>query len=199
MGCKKQTLCVIGVGSNLGDRAANVAGAIMALASLPRTTYIARGPIVASRAMTPPDEPTDAARGGAAAPGRAFADAPGRGGAYLNTVVVIATEMDAPALMAQLHSIEARFGRRRAEETHRWQARTLDLDLLLYGEDVIDSADLRVPHPGLRSRVFWLEPLSEVMPMLRIPASPGALNETIAEAFERLRAGEPAALAGAAQ
>jgi len=85
---------------------------------------------------------------------------------YLNGVVEIRTGLRAHDLLKKLQDIEKAFGRRRAT---RWGPRTLDLDLLLYGDTVIETPDLQVPHPRLHERRFVLEPLSEIAPNLRHP------------------------------
>jgi 2-amino-4-hydroxy-6-hydroxymethyldihydropteridine diphosphokinase len=87
---------------------------------------------------------------------------------FLNAVVRIDTDLDAHALLAELQATEAAFGRDRSRE-QRWGPRTLDLDLLLFGDQVIDTPDLQVPHPRLTERVFVLVPLLEVMPGGTLP------------------------------
>ncbi len=85
---------------------------------------------------------------------------------YLNAVAQIATGLGAQELLTQLQSIEQGHGR---ERPFRNAPRTLDLDLLLYGEETIDTPQLTVPHPRMRQRAFVLVPLSEVGPDLIIP------------------------------
>jgi len=85
---------------------------------------------------------------------------------YLNGVVEVRTGLRAHDLLKKLQDIEKAFGRRRAT---RWGPRTLDLDLLLYGDTVIETPDLQVPHPRLHERRFVLEPLSEIAPNVRHP------------------------------
>jgi 2-amino-4-hydroxy-6-hydroxymethyldihydropteridine diphosphokinase len=89
---------------------------------------------------------------------------------YVNAVAAIYTVLSARALFLRLQSIEAEFGRVR--ESRRWGPRVIDLDLLLFGDAVIESGDLVVPHPGIASRAFVLEPLKEIAPDLRIPGLP---------------------------
>jgi 2-amino-4-hydroxy-6-hydroxymethyldihydropteridine diphosphokinase len=79
---------------------------------------------------------------------------------------MLRTTLDPEALLAGLHAIEQQHGRRRTE---RWGPRTLDLDLLLYGEQQIASPQLRVPHPELHRREFVLVPLFEIAPDLYLP------------------------------
>jgi 2-amino-4-hydroxy-6-hydroxymethyldihydropteridine diphosphokinase len=85
---------------------------------------------------------------------------------YLNAVIVFDTDLAAPAVLEGLLSIERREGRVRAE---RWGPRTLDLDLLLYGDETIDRPGLTVPHPEMTRRRFVLEPLLEAWPDAALP------------------------------
>jgi len=85
---------------------------------------------------------------------------------FLNAVVVGATALDARSLLDELLAIERDFGR---ERPYPGAARTLDLDLILLGDDVIDEPGLQVPHPRFRTRFFVLGPLAEVAPDLRDP------------------------------
>lgn len=87
---------------------------------------------------------------------------------FLNAVVRVRTTLAAAELLADCHRTEAAFGRDRDAEV-RWGPRPLDIDLLLYGDDVIDEPDLVVPHPRLTERAFVLVPLMEVHPGGRIP------------------------------
>ncbi len=91
---------------------------------------------------------------------------PDHQGAYLNAVVQLETGLSAHDLLGVLLGIERSRGRERRE---RWGPRTLDLDVLLYGDQIIDTPDLTVPHPRLFERAFVLEPLSDLVPNLVIP------------------------------
>ncbi len=86
---------------------------------------------------------------------------------FLNGVAAVDTTLSARSLLAVLLATEQRLGRERAGA--RFGPRTIDLDLLLYGEEVIDEAGLRVPHPRLHERRFALEPLAELDPALVVP------------------------------
>lgn len=83
--------------------------------------------------------------------------------AFLNAVVIIATSLSPHDLLADLQATEQVFGRARDDEV-RWGPRTLDLDILVYGDEVVDSDELQVPHPRLVERAFVLVPLMEVLP-----------------------------------
>jgi 2-amino-4-hydroxy-6-hydroxymethyldihydropteridine diphosphokinase len=111
---------------------------------------------------------------------------------FLNAAAALDSELDAPALLEALLAIEARCGRERSAQAVRWGPRTLDLDLLLYGDAVIDTPRLTVPHPRLAERAFALLPLCDLAPELRHPV----LGRTVAELLDAVdRTGiRPAAL-----
>jgi len=88
---------------------------------------------------------------------------------YLNAVAAVDTRLTAPELLKELHLIEGLHGRVRGAE--RWVPRTLDLDLLLYGNSQMAGDVLTVPHPGLPERNFVLYPLHEIAPQLHIPGA----------------------------
>ena len=90
--------------------------------------------------------------------------------AFLNGAAVLETELEPQALLEALLELERRLGRRRDEPTaERWGPRVIDLDLLLYGDLVVDRPGLRVPHPRLHERRFALEPLAELAPEAVVP------------------------------
>lgn len=95
---------------------------------------------------------------------------------YWNAACAVSTRLTPAAVLAALQAIEARFGRVRRE---RWASRTLDLDLLLYGDEQIREPGLEVPHPALTERVFVLRPLSELAPHHVVPGR----GTTVAEAL----------------
>jgi 2-amino-4-hydroxy-6-hydroxymethyldihydropteridine diphosphokinase len=130
------TAAYIGLGSNLADPLQQLQRAAQALATLPETRLDTLSSIYRSAAIGPGEQ----------------AD-------YLNAVAKIDTALPPAELLAALHRIEATQGRQRIE---RWGARTLDLDLLLYGDFSSKKAELQVPHPRLAERDFVLLPLKEV-------------------------------------
>lgn len=132
----------IGIGANLGDLRASFDTAFAALGALAGTTVRRTSSLYASA-------PHDA-------------DGPD----YLNAVAELSTTLTAHELLAGLQSIERRAGRERA---YRNAPRTLDLDLLLYGDQRIASPELLVPHPRLHERAFVLRPLAEIAPALVVP------------------------------
>jgi 2-amino-4-hydroxy-6-hydroxymethyldihydropteridine diphosphokinase len=130
---------MIGLGSNLGDREATLNGAIAALGNTP-------GVVVRTVSSFHETEPV----GGP----------PGQG-MFKNAAAVIETTLDPLELLHALQEIEARFGRAR---TVRFGERTLDLDLLLFDDRIIETLELSIPHPRLATRRFVLEPLAEIAP-----------------------------------
>jgi 2-amino-4-hydroxy-6-hydroxymethyldihydropteridine diphosphokinase len=156
----------VGLGSNLDEPVAQVQRAFAALEALPQTRLVARSSLYRSPPMGPPDQPD-----------------------YVNAVAALLTALPAADLLAALQSIEDAQGRRR--DGPRWGPRTLDLDLLLYGELAVNSDRLVLPHPGLAERAFVLVPLLEVAPGLRIPGGP-----SVAQLASRVGAGGLARMAG---
>ena len=147
-----QVTAYIGIGANLGDARANVADAIARLARLPGATLLDASP---SYRTAPIDSSGDD---------------------YINAVARISTSLPAEELLLALHAIEAQHGR---ERPYRNAPRTLDLDLLLYGEEQIASATLNVPHPRLTERAFVLVPLLSLAPAIRVPGK-GAASDFLA-------------------
>ena len=134
----------VAVGSNLGNPVAQARRAILALAALPESELQQASQLYGSRPMGPADQPD-----------------------YVNAVVRLHTRLGPLALLDQLQKIELEQGRVRKDE--RWGPRTLDLDLLLYGEQVIQHERLTVPHYGMKEREFVLLPLAELAPTLVLP------------------------------
>ena len=130
----------IGLGANLDQPLAQVEGAARQLAALPDSQLLALSPRYASAPMGPQDQPD-----------------------YVNAVAALATRLSPLALLDALQAIEQAHGRQRLV---RWGARTLDLDLLLYGDQLINEPRLTVPHPGMLERAFVLVPLLDVAPTL---------------------------------
>jgi 2-amino-4-hydroxy-6-hydroxymethyldihydropteridine diphosphokinase len=101
---------------------------------------------------------------------------------FLNAVAEVETERSARRFLELLLDTERRLGRERRGA--RWGPRTIDLDLLLYGDEVIDEPGLQVPHPRLLERLFALEPLAELVPARKIPG-----NGTVRDALAGLQSG----------
>jgi len=134
----------VGVGSNLDDPRRQVATALDELGDLPATRVTRQSALYRTPPMGPPDQPD-----------------------YINAVVELETGLAPLALLDELQRLENLHRRVRGSE--RWGPRTLDLDLLLYGELRLDEPRLTVPHPGLAQRAFVLVPLTEIAPALTIP------------------------------
>jgi 2-amino-4-hydroxy-6-hydroxymethyldihydropteridine diphosphokinase len=147
------TRAYVGLGSNLDNPREQVLKALAALGELPGTRLVARSRFYRSAPLGPADQP-----------------------AYFNAVAALDTGLSALDLLYALQGIEQRQGRVRG--ALRWGPRTLDLDLLLYGESCISTPQLTVPHPGLHERAFVLYPLYELAPALWIPGR-GALGDLI--------------------
>jgi 2-amino-4-hydroxy-6-hydroxymethyldihydropteridine diphosphokinase len=130
----------IGLGSNLDDPLNQIEQAALELAALPGCQLLALSPRYRSAPMGPADQPD-----------------------YINAVAALATQLEPLALLDALQAIEQQHGRQRLL---RWGARTLDLDLLLYGEQTIDHPRLMVPHPGMLERAFVLVPLADIAAQL---------------------------------
>lgn len=135
-------IAYIGIGANLGDASANVDDALARLAALNSCRLLAQS----SKYRTAPIDSS--------------------GDDYINAVACIDTTLDAPALLAALHEIELAHGR---ERPYRNAPRTLDLDILLYGDQKIDLPSLHVPHPRMLERAFVLVPLLEIAPDAVVP------------------------------
>jgi len=133
----------IGLGSNIGGPGGQVLRAVEELASLAACRLAAASSLYRSRPLGPQDQPD-----------------------FVNAVIALETSRPPFELLDELQRIEADHGRVRQE---RWGPRTLDLDLLIFGEEQIDAPDLKVPHPELEKRSFVLIPLLEIAPGLDIP------------------------------
>ncbi len=136
--------CYIGLGGNLGDPRARLEEALRQLAHLPLTRLEAVSPFYRNPPLGPADQPD-----------------------YVNAVARLETRLSAVRLLRLLQAVEERAGRRRSGE--RWGPRTLDLDLLLYGDRVMRGELLTIPHPGVAVRAFVLRPLYDLDPALVLP------------------------------
>ena len=136
----------IGLGANLGDAEGAVRGAFTALDALPGSRLLARSRLYRTPAWGRTDQPS-----------------------FINAAAVLDTTLTPQALLQALLEIERGAGRTRDGDAGRWGPRVLDLDLLLYGDQVLDEAGLQVPHPYLHARAFVLVPLAEVAPAAGIP------------------------------
>lgn len=128
-------IAFIALGSNLGDRDALLAGARVAIARLPETRLLAATEVEETEPLGPPQP------------------------RYLNQMIAVETALSPRALMEELLRVEQAAGRMRGE---RWGPRTLDLDIVRFGSQVVSEPDLRIPHPGLPDRDFWQRELSDL-------------------------------------
>ena len=152
----------IGLGSNLAQPAEQLQAALSALADLPDSQLIAVSSLYASKPLGPADQPD-----------------------YVNAVAALDTALQ---LLDRLQQIELQQGRQRKAE--RWGPRTLDLDILLFGDQLIDLPRLQVPHYHLQERPFVLYPLAEIAPDLQLPDGrdlPTLLQNCPFQGLERLK------------
>ncbi|MBU2977321.1 2-amino-4-hydroxy-6-hydroxymethyldihydropteridine diphosphokinase [Alteromonas sp. C1M14] len=134
----------ISLGSNMGDSQTTLKAAFDEIDSLHSCRLLTTSSLYLSAPMGPENQPD-----------------------YVNAVCLIETTLDPQELLAQLQDIELRYGRERKEE--RWGPRTLDLDILLYGNQTISTPDLTVPHYGMAEREFVMVPLFEIAPSMIMP------------------------------
>jgi 2-amino-4-hydroxy-6-hydroxymethyldihydropteridine diphosphokinase len=139
------TRAYVGLGANLGDREATIRRAVELLGAEPGVEVVA----VSTLRETDPV---------------GYADQP----RFLNGAAAVVTRLSAPELLERLLAVERELGRVRGEGP-RYGPRAIDLDLLLFGDEVVEEPGLSVPHPRLAERSFVLEPLQELDPALRLP------------------------------
>ena len=132
------TRAYLGLGSNLGDRIAHLQGALDALGATDRIELLAVSDVYETAPVGGPDQDD-----------------------FLNAVVVLETDLSPRALLAVARRVESLAARVR---TVRWGPRTLDVDVLVYGDERVDEPDLQIPHPRMAERAFVLAPLHDVAP-----------------------------------
>jgi 2-amino-4-hydroxy-6-hydroxymethyldihydropteridine diphosphokinase len=133
----------VGLGANLGAREDTIRHAVDLIGAHPEVDVVALSTLRETKPWGPVEQPP-----------------------FLNGAAAVETSLEPRALLGALLGVERRLGRVREE---RWGPRTIDLDLLLYGDAVVDEPGLTVPHPRLRERAFALEPLVELDPDLVVP------------------------------
>ncbi|MCX7897964.1 MAG: 2-amino-4-hydroxy-6-hydroxymethyldihydropteridine diphosphokinase [Rhodocyclaceae bacterium] len=151
----KDTLAYVALGANLGDPIATVMSAVERLAALPHAEMIAASSLYRTAPLGLKNQPD-----------------------FINAVALLrvdSSRLPAPALLAALFAIETEFGRVRSIKN---APRTLDLDLLLYGEEQWRTPTLTLPHPRMAERAFVLAPLAEIAPHLSIPDH-GSVSELL--------------------
>ncbi len=149
-------IAYIGIGSNVGDKARQCEQGISEIQKLDRHRLLARSSLYKTQPIGYIEQDW-----------------------FINLVIKIETEMDAPALLSSLKEIESRLGR---VETLRWGPRTIDLDILFFNDHQIQTDELTVPHPLIQDRQFVLVPLAEIDPNLTHPV----LKKTVKELLEGL-------------
>jgi 2-amino-4-hydroxy-6-hydroxymethyldihydropteridine diphosphokinase len=152
----------IGIGSNLGDRRANALEAIARMKELPATKIVRSSSFYES-------EPLGDAQSW-----------------FVNGVIELETELDPGRLLTMLQAIEEAMGRRRVKGK-RWDARIIDLDILLVDQDVIATRTLEVPHPEMHKRRFVLVPLAELAPHLIHPQLGRSVSTLLATVADEKR------------
>ncbi|EOC3070028.1 2-amino-4-hydroxy-6-hydroxymethyldihydropteridine diphosphokinase [Cronobacter malonaticus] len=150
------TLAFIALGSNLAEPLSQVNNALAALARIPGSRIVATSSFYRTPPLGPQDQPD-----------------------YLNAAVALETTLSAEALLDNTQRIELEQGRVRKAE--RWGPRTLDLDIMLFGDATINTGRLTIPHYDMKNRAFMLLPLSEIAPALRFPD-----GERLVDVLERL-------------
>ena len=159
-------IAYIGLGGNVGDAERTLPAAMLALAEIPATRCVRTSRLYRTVPWGRQDQP-----------------------AFVNAVAELQTSLPAQALLEALLGIEREFGRERAGDgSDRWGPRILDLDLLLYGRQVIHAPGLHVPHPRLLERAFVLVPLLEIAPALEIPGHGPAAAALAAMAIDGVQA-----------
>jgi 2-amino-4-hydroxy-6-hydroxymethyldihydropteridine diphosphokinase len=159
MSSPQQVTAYVALGSNLAHPMSQVTDALGELARLPASSLIARSSLYRTPPLGPADQPD-----------------------YINAVACLSTTLASECLLDELQALEQVHGRVR--DGARWGPRTLDLDLLLYGEEIIDTLRLQVPHPRIAERAFVLYPLASIAPGdLWIPGhgSLGSLIQSLSE------------------
>ena len=151
-----RTRAYVGLGSNLQTPARQVSRAFAELNRIPDTKCTARSSLYVSAPLGSPDQPD-----------------------YINAAAALVTGLDPRGLLDHLQLIERAHGRERGEH---WGPRTLDLDILVYGETIMNTRELVLPHPEICNRDFVLIPLYEIAPKLGIPGR-GALVDLIPDHF----------------
>ena len=156
------TLAYIAIGSNLASPLEQVNAAVQALGEIPQSRLVQVSAFYRTPPLGPQDQPD-----------------------YLNAAVVLETSLDAETLLDNTQRIELQQGRQRKAE--RWGPRTLDLDIMLFGDEVINTDRLTVPHYDMKNRGFMLWPLWEVAPELTFPN-----GESLQAILHQLNAEKPA-------
>ena len=144
------TLSYIALGSNLNNPKKQLQNAISCIANIPHTIIIDQSSFYETKPLGPQNQPD-----------------------YINQVIAVATQLSPHELLKALLNIELQMGRIRLE---RWGARIIDCDIILFGDLVIQTSDLIIPHPEMKNRSFVLYPLAEIAPDLVLPSGESLSN-----------------------
>lgn len=145
----------IGLGSNQGDRLGQISRALQHLGAEPGVRVVQMATIIETAPVGPPQDP------------------------YLNTVAELDTALEPAALLSIFKRIERQQGR--LSKAERWSPRPVDLDLLLYGDRILQDAALTIPHPRMHQRRFVLEPLAQLAPDVMHPIARKTISQLFAE------------------
>ena len=148
--------CAIALGSNLGNSLATLEQSLQVLSQTPGINVVAVSSWYRTKPIGPPQPD------------------------YLNGCAILAVEQTPAELLVLLQAIEVQFGRMKSQEP-RWGARTLDLDLILYGDLIIDTPELTIPHPRMKERAFVLVPLAEIAADWPEPISQKEIAQLVSE------------------
>jgi 2-amino-4-hydroxy-6-hydroxymethyldihydropteridine diphosphokinase len=153
---EKLVTAYVALGANLQDRRANIERAIDELNRIPTSRVVRMSSLIENVAIGGPEDSPD----------------------FLNGAAEIETTLPPRDLLHQLHEIERKLGRERRE---KWGPRIIDLDLLLYGKEIIETDELTVPHPLMHTRQFVLQPLAEIAPTVVHPVLHRTVHELLAQ------------------
>ncbi|MGK7897924.1 MAG: 2-amino-4-hydroxy-6-hydroxymethyldihydropteridine diphosphokinase [Xenococcus sp. (in: cyanobacteria)] len=148
--------CAIALGSNLGNSLATLEQSLKILDQTPGVSVVDVSSWYRTKPIGPPQPD------------------------YLNGCAIIAVEQTPEELLVLLQAIEVQFGRNRSQE-ERWGARTLDLDIILYGDLIMNTRELTIPHPRMGERAFVLVPLAEIAPDWQEPLAQKAIAQLVSE------------------
>lgn len=134
---RRMTISYIALGSNLNNPAEQLQKALLLIKEIKKTTITAQSTMHETKPLGPQDQPN-----------------------FMNQVIAVKTELTAHELLYALQAIENAMGRVR---TVHWGPRIIDCDILLFGDEIMNTADLIIPHPEMNNRAFVLEPLAEIL------------------------------------
>lgn len=147
----------VGLGSNMGDRGANIAAACRGLANLTGSSLLTKAPVYETKPVGGPAGQQD----------------------YYNTACLLETRLEPQDFLRETQALERSLGRLRETETLRWGPRVIDIDILLWGDRVVEEPGLTIPHPHLAKRAFALAPLADIDKYLMHPVADLTIEELL--------------------